>query len=272
MKDILRVEMKRAVSNRSLMFSVLIGMSIAIFHEISYVLPATKQIDILIEHGVYPYSLFNSWLGAMLTTLPNTLFYFILPIVATIPYAMSYFDDCKSGVIKNICIRTKKEYYLLSKYIAVFSSAAFSIAFSLCFSLWLTALSVPALTPDASTGVFTIIDKNMWSQLFYRHPFVYTFLYIFIDAIFAGLFSTLSLMITHFTDNKFVVILTPFIVYLIVYFIVELNFDSKYDPVHFLNPSQPVFSSPLIIVTFGVVLFIVSFGGFYYRSKRDEIF
>lgn len=271
MKMMLKVELKRAFCSWYFVSSLLIGMGIALLHELTFVLPAAERMKHLVEFGAYPNSLFNSWIGAMLASLPNTLFYFLLPIIATIPHAKSFFDDRENGVMQNICVRTRKKHYLLSKYISVFLSGAVPVAIALIFSLWLTALSIPSLMPDPSTGTFSLVDNNMWSKLFYSHPFVYVSLFILIDAIFAGLLSTIALCAALFVENKFIVSLSPFIVYLITYFVVELNFNSKYNPVHFLNPAQPSFTTPWIILIFGAVLFFIPFIAYYFGSIKKDV-
>ena len=50
----------------------------------------------------------------------NELFVRIIPLLAAIPYAITYCSDIRTGIVKNYYIRTKKINYLFSKYLAVF--------------------------------------------------------------------------------------------------------------------------------------------------------
>lgn len=268
MLKVMHMEIKRAFRNRFFYFAVLLGCSIVALHIVLYVIPAPKITEEGLRHGQYPLSLFNRWIGFMFTALPTSLFYFLFPVIAALPFGDSYFIDKKSGFIQNICVRTKKQYYYLSKYISVFISGGTAVVIPLVLDLWITAMIVPAVIPDASTGLFPIMERSMWSSLFYSHPYLYTLGYIVIDFIFGGLFATLALASSCFIYNRFVILLMPFLLYMAIFFITDINFAGEYNIHQFLKPSQPTFANPFIIAIFAILLFTISI--LIYRTKGCE--
>ena len=65
---------------------------------------------------------------------------------------------------------------------------------------------------------------------------------------FFGLLTTLGLLAAFAVDNEFVVLLTPFMVYLITYGVTQLTGTYGYCPFGFLRPSQPVNTTEGIVL------------------------
>ncbi len=59
-----------------------------------------------------PISAFQVWIGNGVS-FEYSLFIRLIPILAAMPYAVTYLSDIKSGIIKNYVTRTAKFNYLL---------------------------------------------------------------------------------------------------------------------------------------------------------------
>lgn len=231
MKILLETEIKRAFFNWRMMISLLIGSGIVLWHQCIYVWNPLVPL----ENEFCPGSVFYKWIGASCFPMQSYLYYLILPLLAAIPAADSFYEDFRSGYYRNIYLRHKKKEYLVSKYVSVFLSGGCAVVLPLLLSLFLTLLRFPALRPEAIMD-YGPVRSSVGFFLFYEHPWIYTNIFLVIDFIFAGGIAGISLLASYFTEHRFSVLAAPFVCY---YFIFSLdNLFGGYDiaPNYFLMP------------------------------------
>lgn len=263
-----KIEMRRVWRGKKFLIAIGIGFVIAVGQYLQNVLPMVKYLAIDLEKGVYPHSVFNKWIGGEYYTLWPMLFYFILPVLASFAHGDSFYQDIQSGYIKNICTRVEKKTYLKAKFVAVYLSGMFVVMFPLILNLLLSAMTLPALAPQPSTGFFFLSDRNMGASLYLTHPWIYSILYILLDGIFGGFFACISLAGTRFVSGRFVVTILPFTVQMILY--VAAMIEPSITPVSFLSPAQPAAANPWMIFA-EIIIFAVGIYMFYYwKGKEDE--
>lgn len=265
----IKTEFRRAFRSRTFFVAMVIGLVIALGQYFQNVLPMVKYLNMDFAKNVYPHSIFNKWLGGEYYTLWPMLFYFILPVLAVLPYGDSFYSDIQTGYIKNICTRVDKREYLRAKLAAVYVSGMVTVMFPLVLNLLLSAVTLPALKPEPSTGFFFLFDQNMWSGLLLEHPWMYSILYIMLDGIFGGLFACISLAGTLYVSGRFVVTLLPFTVQMMVY-VLAMTFP-KLSPVGFLSPAQPVGANLWIILGEMAVIIIAVIVFYYKKGLKDEM-
>ena len=61
-----------------------------------------------------------------------------------------------------------------------------------------------------------IMHGNLWSDIFYSYPIIYIILYIGLDFVFAGLFSVISYVTSTIINNKFLSVLCPLFIVLML--------------------------------------------------------
>lgn len=213
MGQIIKIEIERAFKSKGLWLSVFIGMVICIEHIFRVVLPvAERPLDFYIYDSAVsmPASAFQFWVEAGSSNFEGALMVRLFPILAVMPYAVSYLTDIKSGIIKNYYIRTSKINYLTAKYVSVFVTGGFAVTFPLLVNFLITTACLPSIVWPI--GVFTVNANGMWSDIFYSHPYIYIFMMLALMYICGGLLSTLALVFSNLVDNRFVVILAPFII------------------------------------------------------------
>lgn len=259
MKPLMRMEFYRAFHNPLLL------LSLGIF--VTHVLPLGAFIDA----GGYPLTVFQHWIGGENTSVWPVMFYLTAPILGAMPHLRTMYLDRKEGYVKNIFVRTPKVKYYLAKYIVTFVTAGLVTLWPLVLNFCATALVLPATIPQGVTGLYPVSNLSMWSELFYTYPFTYLLLYGGLNFVFFGLLVTLGLLAGFVVDNEFLVVLSPFMVYLIVYGVTQLTGTYGYCPFGFLRPSQPVVTSPGIVL--GEIAFLVGIGGvFACVSANTETF
>ena len=273
----LKLELKRAFCNRYFLIALLIGSAIALWQIIECVIPMIKWLDSVGlasgKSGAIPHSVFNKWLGVNFVSSQRFLYYLLLPLLAVLPHAGSYFGDIKSGYIKNIYMRTKRSNYIVSKYIAVFLSGAAVVAIPLLLNLGLTAACLPSLAPENTAGTFSIWPFTMWGELEILHPYIYTFLYILIDAVYAGLLATLALVFSFYLDNRFVVLFTPFLLYIFAYAVTDRVLGvPRLAPLNYLQPVQQYYAIPLVVFGVMALLLVAPLALFCIKGAREDTF
>lgn len=270
----LRIEFSRALKNPFLLLAILLGCVITVSHFVQYVLPQIWRTwwTFNIDPDMYPNSVFNQWIGETPGTMQAFLYYLMLPILAALPFGDSFYLDMKTGYIKNVFIRSKKSQYYAAKYLSTFVAGGIAVTVPLLLNLALSASFVPSLLPDPISGTYVVVEANMGSGLFLTHPYVYTFLYIALDFVFAGLLAGISLSISFFVSNRFVVLLAPFIGYLVFFAFVNLTNHAILNPVYFLMPCQIVPASPTVVLVEAILLAAATMGVFFYKGIKDETF
>lgn len=162
-------------------------------------------------------TLYNSWLGGRVNQLLPQIFLYSLPIFSVLPYAGSYLAEEKSGYARTMVSLLGKPGYFAGKHIAVFCSGFFIAVLPLCFSLGFAACLVPACRPNVNFSLYYQVDLvNLLQDLYYTRPLLTAFLATLRVGIFAGAWATVPYVLSFFVKNRFVALLSPYLVLLFV--------------------------------------------------------
>ena len=185
MQKVLRTEIKKAIMTRYFIISIAIGILISMLGLVYNVglFCGNQRYD-----GMNPcyeaFTLFNHWIGGEGFSLGSSLYFFVFP-----------------------------QRYLTAKYIATFISGGLTMVVPLITNFMLTALFVPAIKPvptyDTTYGVF---GNSIFSELYYTHPLVYVLLYLFVDFMFCGALTCLTMLSASFIKYKWINCILPFVV------------------------------------------------------------
>lgn len=268
MQNELKTEMHRAVYNYRFLFAILIGIGIAVIHVIVRVIPVQKWI--YFSGSNYPLSAYEKWLGVDNASVYNTLYYFVIPILAAIPFTGSLRQDIQSGYIQNIVTRISKTKYFLAKYITTFIVGGLVTVIPLIVNFILTTTVLPLVVPQSNTIYYPITQTSILGDFFYAHPLLYVFLNFILNFVFLGFLQTLGLLVTYIYNRVYSVILFPFILYLFLYALSNITGWYFLCPFGFLSAGQALSSTMSIILSeIGVMLIL---GGiFFYVSRKKEI-
>lgn len=272
MTTLLKFELKRAFINRMFVISVLAGCAISLVQTISFTLPAAHNL--LVADEIYPPTIYNSYLGLTDSDVYTFVYYIIFPLFAALPFSASYLTDLKSGYVKEIFTRGKKVNYMTAKLIAVFLSAGAAAVIPLLFNLWSTALLVPAVIPDASTGFFVIFSECFAADVFYSHPMVYIMIYDVLLFFTSGVLACTALAFSYVFKYSALIMVTPFFVFMAISF--GSSLISEKLPLNISNwilPSQ--INQPLNLgaaIVELLVIFVVTCAVYYIKGLKDETY
>lgn len=286
----IKLECKKAIHNKFFLLAVLIGIAITFLSFFpmleSYTADLRSHQQISAEFGprnpLMPMeTLFNHWIGGEPYTPGSADYFFLFPLLVSIPYGWSYCAERRSGYEKNMVIRAGKTRYYLSKYIALFLSGGLTMGIPLLFNFLLTAMFIPAVMPDPSyMTAYGIGASSFLSMFFYSHPFVYVFLYLLIDFLFGGWIACLCFAVSPFVKNRVVVTLLPFFILLgfnyLCYSFVYTSVTKIYtelSPMVFLRPAPASYDTTFAAVcTWGAMLLILTLLLTVVRGIRHEIY
>ncbi|MBP3457718.1 MAG: ABC transporter permease [Lachnospiraceae bacterium] len=231
MKRILRFEVKRAARSKGFLISLAMSCFIVI-------------LDFALFNRMYAgsravHNALEAWIGTDFQFAYNSLFYVLFPIIATLPFAGSYYTDLQSGYIKNICTRVSRKNYYMAKYCSTFLFAAIAVMLPLVLSLFLCMGIYPMRRPDKLLFITAgIIDVNLMPEIFNLYPFVYCILFILIDGVFAGMISVFSICIAERVESFFSAIAVPFAIYVLWGVLFAGNKIGNWSLMEMVNPLQ----------------------------------
>lgn len=275
-KRMVRIELHRALHGTGMKFVLAVGFVLAMEHFIFRVLPEMKQMFA----GYDPDLAFTSirsfqsiWMGKICAE--NNIYKVIVPLLAVIPYAGSFYADRKRGIVKNICTRGEKKEYMAAKSTAVFISAGIAAVFPFIVSMILTSTVMPVFN-----YVWTIspLNEGLFARLSLHYPILNYFCMMAIMFVFAGLIAGLTLSLSLYADNLFVVLSFPFLLYqisdrLMLYignsvgntFIARLQLYHVFS----IDQSAPTGTGQLAILF--IVLLAVGYLAFIIKGARKDV-
>lgn len=263
----LYLECKRAFCNVYFFISIMVAFGICIWHFIENI----WGLRFFICDGIYPLSAFSKWIGGDNASIQPTLYFLIIPILCAIPYAKSFYFDVKSGFIIQLITRGEKKDYVAAKFITSFMSGAVIAVIPLIVDFIMTNTILPAVVPQRGTGLFTIVEPMIWSDLFYTHPFMYLFLFGIMQAVFFGLFNTIAIWAVNFINNGFWIVLMPFLSYMFIFCMFQFVNMERFVPMFFLRPSQPFRSDIYVVILELFILIVLNLFFFIWYTKKEQI-
>lgn len=266
MRQLLKNEYSRLWKNK--LFYAVIGIELLII-VLQFCFEVLRWKEV-IAYGVYPLGAFEKWIGANWSSLYAWLYFMLLPLLIAIPYGGTFLEDIKTGYVKNIFTRIGKKEYLWSKFIVSFTTGALGLI-PLILNFMLTASVLPALIPQASTGVYHIGADYLYAELFYQHPYLYLGIWLLQDILFVGMLAVSSLTVSFFSEYVYVPILTPFLISMLSF---GIGAATGYAPIamfHIISPAQTGGMSLGVIGTEFALLLLIG-GGYFYAGHKKELF
>lgn len=195
----------------------------------------------------------------------------ILPILTVIPFGATYVEEKKKGLINQFVIRVSKKQYYLSKFIVTFISGGIVAIAPLITNLLLVMCFLTWGTPIKSSGLYPIVDGNVFELLFYEKPVIYVLIYLLYFFCIYGLISALALTFTYLEENVFAIMVTPFILYFSEHVLFEFGINLSNSSLLSLGNLYNVFNYNVkyLIIQFFVLLIIDA--SFLLRIKKDVI-
>lgn len=229
MKNTLKAELHQAFHNRFFYISFFLMLAFSVFGVFFMELPRESGFDLwrqyrFDENGAPLTTLFLpatglycKWLGGDAGQFTTAAFYFLVFLVCTVPFSWSLVSEKQSGYESHMILSAGKPAYYISKYFASFLSGAFVIIVPLLTNFILSACFVPAFRPEPYADLYYGVPVTyLWSSLYVTHPLLYVLLYILLAGVMAGMWATVGVSLAFLVQNRFVVMILPYLLLLLV--------------------------------------------------------
>ena len=236
---VIKSELKRAFTSWGFVFSMLIEILIISVYIVFELAPIVNdmipQYRELAKEGMVNYipGAFYSWLG-MLNSTTHKLLKAIIPIMIAIPYGDSLYVDNITCYIDNVCVRLKKGKFYFVKIIVMFISGGFVAVFPYLTSFLIVMAVLPLETVCAS-NFNSIGNIALLSDIYYSNTFLYVILYLILTFVGFGILNCLCFVATYIMNNRFMVMLFPFIVDYSMEVIASFFVGRRHTPWIYLN-------------------------------------
>ncbi|MDD6571153.1 MAG: hypothetical protein PUF12_02070 [Thermoflexaceae bacterium] len=272
MKKILSFEMQRTFKTPGFFLALMIGNGITIVHWIFQVLPTAVRLDEYMSYDIpmnYPAGVFTEWIGEG-SSQYSYLYFLLVPLLAALPYADSFFRDMGNHFINLICTRAERKHIFCCRYLAVFFSGGITVVIPLLLNLMLCMCVLPCVHPEIASYMSLVIPATSMSVLYVKSIGLYLFFSFLIIFIFGGVIATFALVASYYVNYRFTVLLAPMILSIFLTSLFELLGMQAWQPVYFVHPGYPnqrLF--PMIIET--LIIFGITVVEFLIRGVKEDI-
>ncbi len=256
----MKTELTKAFSGWKFYITLLLMCTIAAcsaFYVISYneSVPLSSSSNPML--GVS--TVYAKWIGNEWNMWYSSLYFFVIPLAAVMPHGLSLYNDKKTYYIAQALIREKKHRYYRNKIIAAFISGGVMASLPLLFNIAIVALKFPFRNPDLNYDIYYKIQPfSFGSVLFYKSPWLYLIIRITMVFIYAGLSAMLSISISFFSNNRYVILFAPLLLFLVINFVTPiLRIPYELSPIRFLGAGNIYIVKTHIVIGEAVVLFIL---------------
>lgn len=225
-------------------------------------------------------------LGGYRFNVLSSLYYFLFPLLLSIPLVDSIYRERSSGNLHYQLTRMERGAYYRRKFLFSYISAFFLFLLPLLFGVVLVNLltnhwdysSFSHAYRQLMDGTLQLPDnsfegekKTLFSSLLAISPYWYIFVYYVIGGLFAGGYVCLGLACSLVMKNRYLITLLPQIIYMVCWAVLTITNKLSWDPFNFLVPSQSVegLSYPKIVIVFALQ-FMMALGVFWYGVKKNE--
>jgi len=232
-----------------------------------------KVVDLESNPMLSVKSLYSNWIGAEWMTPFSTLFFFVFPLCAAIPYGLSLYQERRSGYMGQMVLRETRARYLLNKYVAVFLSGGLVIAVPVVLNIMIIALYFPAHAPDLNYDIYTTVKAfSFGSKLYYEIPWLYLMIRVAVIFWYGGVAATVSMAVTFFSRNRFVILFTPMLFFLLLNYSYTL-FQVPYEisPLRFLGSGNVYYVVTPIVIGEALFLSFLTIAFIGLRGRKKDV-
>ena len=242
MGSALKLELYKLFHTKKFYICIFIGCVICFFNTL-YIIGAKQEFLMTLQEywtgsnydpAWQSASLYNCWIGGESFTLSFSVYFFVFPLLAALPYGWSLQQDIRSGYM--------------------------TVTIPLVLNFIATAMILPAVMPDRAYPFFSVGQSDFLGDMYYGQPMLYFAIYLAIIFVECGLIAGLALVIGYFAKYKVVCVLIPFGVILFIhYFKHIINTQYELSPLYFLHPTPVVrYNNGWIILGFGVLMAVIT--------------
>ena len=258
------IGIKRSMKNSGTWVGLLTGACIALTQIFREQVPASLANHTLFYEKLRSLQPNTASVKCMIgsgTSVEAFLFFMLLPIIASMPYAITFFEDLHAGYLKSILVRVDRRKYLQTKFCGSIIAGAIITMLPLLMNYLFSLVLLPNLLPSSIFGNGISITTPGY-QLYFSHPTVYLLLFILFDGLIGGFYAGIALLCCFLSDYLVVVIIIPFFLQLIWHILCSVTGMYDFSPIYFSMAGYGSTVHPLyagLAIAAALVLFFLIF-------------
>lgn len=260
-----REELHRAFINRTFVLALVIAALALVVGLIDYVAgPDPGQIL-----GASPF--LNNAFDAFLWGEGN-LFVLIAPVIAVLAFGDSFVVDRAKGYLKYILLRSSYWKYLTAKFLANLLAGGTSLALPLLLLYGYTNLAFPrGFPPVINARIPYNTLPGPLGYLYGQSPDVYILFLIGLAFIFGAAYSSLALALSMFIHNRYIVLATPFLLFIVVEFMLQILRLGNWGPIVALAPWIRTSASSFVPIAGTGIVFLASLVCLMVMARKEQV-
>lgn len=236
----LREEISRALRNRSFLMSIALGLLSLGYGFAHYIGPLQLHAPEYI-HRLPPFY-YNAY-DAFIWAQHFGFLRLIAPLIAVLPFSDSLGLDRVSGFLRLVLVRTSYWRYLIAKVVACMLAGGLALGLSLLLCFVCANLVFPRGLNFAEyeVRIISILEPTgrlgPFGVLYWTAPDLYIFSLIVQGFVFGAIYALFGLAISAVSDNRYIALATPFIVYILACFVTEILQIPQWSPMSAFIPN-----------------------------------
>ena len=262
--------MKRAFCGKGMLCAVLVGLVISAVQVFQYQVPLAKENLAALASDdfaylMYPYTAADSWLAGNVSCMESFLYFFLLPVLAVLPFGLSFLYDRRSGYARQLRVRSSQKDYMEAKYLAAFLSGGTAVTIPLLVNYLAALMLLPDLLPSIIYPRSLVDASALFNGLYFHMPEAYCVLFLGIDFILGGSFACISLAVSCLMENRIVALSFPFLMQLFFHSVATLTGKARMSSVYWPQAGSGIISEWILpaylLVYFALPGFIIFMKG-----------
>ena len=239
-----------------------IGLSISVVQcavSVSKNIPATNS----------PYTM---WMSIDGFTFVPTIFFILLPLIASLPASTLLKEDFANGYFYKLKMGKSIKQILLGYLKIAFMTGFIVIAVPLLFNFLSWFMILPNIKPDnlLNINIGAMNFTMLFVSLYYSHPVVHAILSIIFSSLWGGLFSVFAMVTSLWIKNKFAAMCTGLVLQIVLLLMnatIHLPYFISYSPADFLR-ELPGTTNIYVVVFMTAILLLYCMIMFHVDEKR----
>ena len=229
----LREEINRAFLSRSFLFAVALGLLSLAPGLADYMSGPPRDPEYLARLPPFYNNAYDAVIWAQ-----SSLIGLIGPLIAVLPFADSFAHDRVLGYLRFVLSRTTYRRYLSGKYVASFLSGGLAVSLPMLLCFMFSVLILPRglnlnpfearVQPSEALGPF--------GALYNSTPDLYILSLIALSFLFGATYAIFGLSLSALTDNRYIVLATPFVLYNVAHYGLSVLGIPAWSPLSTLVP------------------------------------
>lgn len=253
-------EISKLLKIKALYISIAIGLVSCLTGLISYYDTAFWSYGAGLSKEI---SAYNAWLDCL--SIGTSAYRLILPLII-VPFMDSYYLERKSGYQNYLLSRTSRKKYFFSKWFIGILSATMIVFIVLATTFAICAVLFPLNPPLPE---MSHVDRNFGLDFYLENPMSYILLLILSNTFFAVIYYTVGFSLSNSIRNRYVLLLTPFIVFIIQLLVWQLFRLTYASPLIFIAFYEVKELTPVGMMITGLIYLLIAIGMLLYAYVKD---